>query len=184
MVERFLMDEYNPQQAPRDADAGRRANIWDTAGQERFNKMHPAYYHRAHACILCFDVTRKATYQHLSDWRARPRGALARRAARKARPPAATPRPSTLARRFVASMGRGGHGGAGGGAGHSHSVEYPDDSWNLYQHVDRAEALNAQDGADAARVLRPFVRRLDTDGSFASDGDEEPRQGHARARGA
>jgi len=70
-------------------------------------------------------------------------------------------------------MGRGGHGGAGGGAGHSHSVEYPDDSWNLYQHVDRAEALNAQDGADAARVLRPFVRRLDTDGSFASDGDEE-----------
>ena len=43
-------------------------NIWDTAGQERFNKMHPAYYHRAHACILCFDVTRKATYQHLGAW--------------------------------------------------------------------------------------------------------------------
>ena len=30
--------------------------------------MHPAYYHRAHACILCFDVTRKATYQHLGAW--------------------------------------------------------------------------------------------------------------------
>ena len=29
----------------------RRADIWDTAGQERFNKMHPAYYHRAHATI-------------------------------------------------------------------------------------------------------------------------------------
>lgn len=43
-------------------------DIWDTAGQERFNKMHPAYYHRAHACILVFDVTRKNTYQHLSDW--------------------------------------------------------------------------------------------------------------------
>ena len=26
--------------------------IWDTAGQERFNKMHPSYYHQAHACIL------------------------------------------------------------------------------------------------------------------------------------
>merc|ERR1712196_91222 len=26
------------------------------------------YYHRAHACILVFDVTRKATYQHLNQW--------------------------------------------------------------------------------------------------------------------
>lgn len=92
MVERFLMDEYNPQQLStyaltlfrkkvdlngRDVTVGestsRRtpasaADIWDTAGQERFNKMHPAYYYRAHACILCFDVTRKATYQHLANW--------------------------------------------------------------------------------------------------------------------
>jgi Rab-like protein 2 len=30
--------------------------------------MHPAYYHRAHACILVFDVTRKQTYQHLQGW--------------------------------------------------------------------------------------------------------------------
>jgi Rab-like protein 2 len=30
--------------------------------------MHPSYYHRAHACILVFDVTRKATYTHLPDW--------------------------------------------------------------------------------------------------------------------
>ena len=44
------------------------ADIWDTAGQERFNKMHPAYYHRANACILVFDVTRKQTYQHLTQW--------------------------------------------------------------------------------------------------------------------
>mmetsp|Transcript_18180 Transcript_18180/g.53776 ORF Transcript_18180/g.53776 Transcript_18180/m.53776 type:complete len:157 (+) Transcript_18180:2-472(+) len=73
------MDEYNPQQLSTYAltlfrkvvDVEGRAvsvDIWDTAGQERFNKMHPAYYHKAHACILCFDVTRKATYQHLSDW--------------------------------------------------------------------------------------------------------------------
>ena len=37
-------------------------------GQERFNSMHPAYYHLAHACILCFDVTRKQTYKNLPDW--------------------------------------------------------------------------------------------------------------------
>ena len=30
--------------------------------------MHPSYYYNAHACILVFDVTRKQTYQHLTDW--------------------------------------------------------------------------------------------------------------------
>lgn len=79
MVERFLMDEYNPQQLSTYALTLFRKNleiqgktvsvdIWDTAGQERFNKMHPAYYHGAHVCVLCFDVTRKATYQHLNVW--------------------------------------------------------------------------------------------------------------------
>jgi Rab-like protein 2 len=43
-------------------------DFWDTAGQERFASLHPGYYHRAHACILVFDVTRKITYQHLEDW--------------------------------------------------------------------------------------------------------------------
>jgi len=45
-----------------------KVDFWDTAGQERFNSMHPAYYHQAHACILCFDVTRKATYKNLPAW--------------------------------------------------------------------------------------------------------------------
>lgn len=30
--------------------------------------MHPAYYNRASACILVFDVTRKLTYQNMSAW--------------------------------------------------------------------------------------------------------------------
>lgn len=30
--------------------------------------MHPSYYYRAHACVLVFDVTRKATYKNLTDW--------------------------------------------------------------------------------------------------------------------
>jgi Rab-like protein 2 len=30
--------------------------------------MHPSYYYRAHCCVLVFDVTRKLTYQHLTDW--------------------------------------------------------------------------------------------------------------------
>ncbi|KAJ1459394.1 galactose-binding domain-like protein [Pelagophyceae sp. CCMP2097] len=69
-------------------------------------------------------------------------------------------------------MGKGGHGGCGGGA-HSHSVEYPDDSWNLYQHIATAEALNCATN-DALPVFRPFVRRLEAPGPLLrSDGDEE-----------
>merc|ERR1712216_290976 len=30
--------------------------------------MHPSYYHCAHMCILCFDVTRKSTYKNLNKW--------------------------------------------------------------------------------------------------------------------
>lgn len=82
LIERYLMSEYNPRQLSTFAltlyrkevtlkeDGGKTTVIdfWDTAGQEAFNKMHPSYYYRAHCCILVFDVTRKITYQHLSDW--------------------------------------------------------------------------------------------------------------------
>jgi Rab-like protein 2 len=80
LVERYLMNAYRPQQlstfaltlfrhvvtVPGKGDV--LVDFWDTAGQERFNSMHPSYYHLAHACLLCFDVTRKPTYKHLEDW--------------------------------------------------------------------------------------------------------------------
>ncbi|EPY89746.1 rab-like protein 2A [Camelus ferus] len=44
------------------------ADFWDTAGQERFQSMHASYYHKAHACIMVFDVQRKITYKNLSTW--------------------------------------------------------------------------------------------------------------------
>ncbi|XP_046845255.1 rab-like protein 2A [Xenia sp. Carnegie-2017] len=79
LVERFLMDGYQPQQLSTYAltlfqyrtkvnDKDVRVDIWDTAGQERFNNMHPSYYHQSHACILAFDITRKATYKNLTKW--------------------------------------------------------------------------------------------------------------------
>lgn len=43
-------------------------DFWDTAGQEQFDTLHPSYYFDAHACILCFDVTRKITYKNLLKW--------------------------------------------------------------------------------------------------------------------
>lgn len=81
LIERYLMDEYNPRQLStyaltlfrkeiklKDDEKPTVIDFWDTAGQEVFNRMHPSYYYRAHCCILVFDVTRKITYQHLNDW--------------------------------------------------------------------------------------------------------------------
>nr|AME21655.1 RABL2 [Malawimonas californiana] len=79
LVERFLMDAYHPQQLSTYAltlfeytaeidGQSVHVDFWDTAGQERFNSMHPSYYHRAHVCILVFDVTRKLTYTNLENW--------------------------------------------------------------------------------------------------------------------
>ncbi|TYZ57811.1 hypothetical protein PybrP1_005531 [[Pythium] brassicae (nom. inval.)] len=84
LVERFMMNEFQPRQLSTFAltlfrkevelenDDGKKAlvkvDFWDTAGQERFSSMHPSYYYGATACIMVFDVTRKVTYQNLANW--------------------------------------------------------------------------------------------------------------------
>ncbi|KAF4734663.1 Rab-like protein 2A, partial [Perkinsus olseni] len=80
LVERFLLDDYNPRQLSTYAvnlfrystttEDGRqwKVDLWDTAGQEQFDKLHPSYYYKANAAILVFDITRKITYKHLQDW--------------------------------------------------------------------------------------------------------------------
>ncbi|KAL7478948.1 hypothetical protein ACHAW6_004700 [Cyclotella cf. meneghiniana] len=80
LVERYLLDDYNPRRLSTHALTLYRKNItlgdekhvkvdfWDTAGQEKFNSMHPSYYYKAHVCVLVFDVTRKQTYLNLTHW--------------------------------------------------------------------------------------------------------------------
>ncbi|CAH2275341.1 rab 2B isoform X1 [Pelobates cultripes] len=79
LMERFLMDGFRPQQLSTFALTlykytttvdGKTVlvDFWDTAGQERFLSMHASYYHKAHACIMVFDVQRKITYKNLSTW--------------------------------------------------------------------------------------------------------------------
>ena len=55
------------------------------------------------------------------------------------------------------------------GGGHSHDIEFPDDDWNLYQHVQRAEGLNAivvDDNPTAREILQAYLEsfsfRVDT----------------------
>ncbi|XP_062989815.1 rab-like protein 2B [Elgaria multicarinata webbii] len=79
LMERFLLDGFKPQQLSTFALTlykytatvdGKTVlvDFWDTAGQERFQSMHASYYHKAHACVMVFDVQRKVTYKNLSSW--------------------------------------------------------------------------------------------------------------------
>jgi len=42
--------------------------IWDTAGQERFRTLTSSYYRGAQGVIMVYDVTRKDSFEHLSEW--------------------------------------------------------------------------------------------------------------------
>jgi len=84
LVERYLMDDYVPQQLStfalttfahtatvknkEDEDEDVDFVMWDTAGQEKFKTMHNGYYYNAACCILVFDVQRKTTYKNLKQW--------------------------------------------------------------------------------------------------------------------
>mmetsp|Transcript_5374 Transcript_5374/g.11807 ORF Transcript_5374/g.11807 Transcript_5374/m.11807 type:complete len:224 (+) Transcript_5374:263-934(+) len=82
LVERYLIDDYNPRRLSthaltlyrkkvnigNDDESTVTVDFWDTAGQEKFNSMHPSYYYKAHVCIMVFDVTRKQTYLNLKHW--------------------------------------------------------------------------------------------------------------------
>ncbi len=42
--------------------------MWDTAGSERFKSLIPTYLKNAHALILTFDITSKASFLSLPNW--------------------------------------------------------------------------------------------------------------------
>lgn len=42
--------------------------MWDTAGQERFRSVTRSYYRGSAGALLVFDVTRRETFLHLTNW--------------------------------------------------------------------------------------------------------------------
>lgn len=44
-------------------------NIWDCAGDERFAGLEDGYYIGAHAALIFFSLTDRASYEHLGEWR-------------------------------------------------------------------------------------------------------------------
>jgi len=42
--------------------------IWDTAGQEKFRSITRSYYRGTTGALLVYDITRRETFEHLTDW--------------------------------------------------------------------------------------------------------------------
>jgi len=42
--------------------------IWDTAGAERYESMSRIYYRSARAAIVCYDMTRRASFDKVKFW--------------------------------------------------------------------------------------------------------------------
>ncbi len=65
------------------------------------------------------------------------------------------------------------HGGSFAGSSHSHSEQYPDDSWNLYCMLDTCTGYNVTRNEDAIGIFKPHARRLEQDPHVVSAADEE-----------
>ena len=45
-----------------------KVQIWDTAGQESFRSVTRVFYRGANIVFLCYDITRRLTFDHLTTW--------------------------------------------------------------------------------------------------------------------
>ncbi|KAL2265636.1 hypothetical protein VTJ83DRAFT_6736 [Remersonia thermophila] len=43
-------------------------SLWDTAGQETYKSVTRSYFRGASGALLVFDLTRRSTFQHVTDW--------------------------------------------------------------------------------------------------------------------
>ncbi|KAF3766144.1 hypothetical protein M406DRAFT_60618 [Cryphonectria parasitica EP155] len=43
-------------------------SLWDTAGQETYKSVTRSYFRGASGALLVFDISRKATFDHVTDW--------------------------------------------------------------------------------------------------------------------
>jgi Ras-related protein Rab-11A len=79
MVKRLTTGLFIPQKitigtdlASIDVDVGKKNSvklqIWDFAGEQRFRFFLPNYARGAMGCVLCYDVTRYASFENLPEW--------------------------------------------------------------------------------------------------------------------
>ncbi|KAM7200529.1 ras-related protein RABB1b [Naviculisporaceae sp. PSN 640] len=57
-----------PPAAPPPPQKHMKLSLWDTAGQETYKSVTRSYFRGASGALLVFDLTRKSTFQHVTDW--------------------------------------------------------------------------------------------------------------------
>ena len=60
----FVTMMKKPSQAPSDL----KVHVWDTAGAERFRSISLAFYKRAQGAVICFDLTRRVSFENVTEW--------------------------------------------------------------------------------------------------------------------
>lgn len=78
MVQRLTTGQFIPQKitigtdlATYDVDVDNkpsRLQIWDFAGEKRFRIFLPNYARGARGCVLCYDITRRTSFDNLTEW--------------------------------------------------------------------------------------------------------------------
>ncbi len=79
MVQRLTTGQYIPQKitigtdlATKDVEIDNklsvRLQIWDFAGERRFRLFLPNYSRGAVGCLLCYDITRRISFESLKEW--------------------------------------------------------------------------------------------------------------------
>jgi small GTP-binding protein len=78
MVQRLTTGQFIPQKitigtdlATYDVDVddiASRLQIWDFAGERRFRLFLPNYARGARGCIICYDITRRTSFDSLTEW--------------------------------------------------------------------------------------------------------------------
>ena len=79
MIQRLTTGHFIPQKitigtdlATIDLDIGKKATvklqIWDFGGEKRFRFFLPNYCRGATGCLLCYDLTRYASFENLKEW--------------------------------------------------------------------------------------------------------------------
>ncbi|KAI9782226.1 MAG: hypothetical protein M1839_005340 [Geoglossum umbratile] len=57
-----------PQQQQKQSQKHMKLSLWDTAGQETYKSVTRSYFRGASGALLVFDITRRDTFTHATDW--------------------------------------------------------------------------------------------------------------------
>ncbi|MFW9970998.1 MAG: Rab family GTPase [Candidatus Odinarchaeota archaeon] len=79
MVQRLTTGQYLPQHITIGTDLAihriqidkkisANLQIWDFAGERRFRIFLPNYSRGARGCLLCYDITRRSSFDNLEEW--------------------------------------------------------------------------------------------------------------------